>query len=181
MIGNTIIIGALLLNRKDRKNHEKRATKRSHQYMNIFWVRFFLVPLLLLLLHVARLSIDLFDRPKIRDMHINKANFLLSFFPYSLPFYAASCCSVHFFTILATVRLTWHKLIRWIDIFFFVHMPRIFITCKVHIIFVKRRLLYIGCDGSRGSTRVCLVPRATNATRYYVQHILILNNDVLTR
>lgn len=126
MIGNTIIIGALLLNRKDRKNHEKRATKRSHQYMNIFWVRFFLVPLLLLLLHVARLSIDLFDRPKIRDMHINKANFLLSFFPYSLPFYAASCCSVHFFTILATVRLTWHKLIRWIDIFFRAHATNIY-------------------------------------------------------
>lgn len=71
----------------------------------------------------ARLSIDLFDRPKMRDMHINKAKFL-AFLALALIQSLFLTCVACFYAILITSAthflrsppLTWHKLIRWIDI-----------------------------------------------------------------
>lgn len=150
--GNKIII-AIFIECEDRKNHEK--STKLNQY--IYKISVFLP---------ARLSIDLFERPKIRDMHINKVNLSPLFFcsnkaRYQLAFFYDHCCR-------------WPD-INWSDelIFFFcewVYMPRIFITCKVHIIFIKAIILW------------CYRLFANKRTQPNITcNILILNNDVLTR
>lgn len=60
---------------------------------NILNACFFFV--LIFAFDIARLSIDLFDRPKIRDMHINKAKF--PFFSRGLVFFIAIHACVRFF------------------------------------------------------------------------------------
>lgn len=97
---------AFLLNRKDRKNHGKKRVRdrATKPWINVYAEHFSGWTLFCsLLTRCTRLSIDLFDRPKIRDVHINKANFLFIFF-----FALFLCCTIYtiFFTINHSVDLT---------------------------------------------------------------------------
>lgn len=106
-----------------------------------------------------RLSIDLFEWPKIRDTHINKSSFLVYFFfiwirciygAFSMSRYSYRFSVGHF----NDPRYRWPD-INWSDelIFFFVHMPRIFITCKVHIILKKAIIMRCSRDCKKKKQR----------------------------
>lgn len=147
-----------------------------------------------------------FVRPKIRDMHINKANSLV--FPNH---YAAPSLSLFLFVSLVLALrfaisvwralflrspplLTWHKLIRWIDIFlllvssYFRRGVSVFVfvcTCHEYLLHAKcilfsqkRRLLYAVCvcahaAGVRASTNKANASDRHPSASYYVQHINI--------